>query len=129
MLIAGFSNGILPTKKTVIENMLYLMRPTRAGQGQHSKQTAALTLAEILPEHWIFCNVYTVTTKVIKKILILYSDFVTLLQTRKERRNKNFIQRTTVFHTDAQKLFDIFCEDNAVRKKNIAEVWYENDTR
>ena len=29
---ADFPHGVLPTKKDIIENMLYLMRPKRAGQ-------------------------------------------------------------------------------------------------
>ena len=36
--------------------MLYLFRPSRAGQDQQSKETAALILAEILQEHSTYCK-------------------------------------------------------------------------
>ncbi|KAK6170823.1 hypothetical protein SNE40_019124 [Patella caerulea] len=85
-----FPNGIFPTKTVIVENMMYLMRPSRAGQEQRPKDNATLILAELLQEHWIFCNVYTIRTNHIKnKILKLYSDFTNLIQTRKERRNES----------------------------------------
>ena len=111
------------SSKTIIENMMYLLHPTRAGQGPRSMDSAPQILAEILQEHLIFCDVYTATTTVInKKILKLYNDFVSLVQTREERGNKKFSKKnktTKAFNCEGETLFDIFCEDSAVRKKQI----------
>lgn len=113
-----FSSGILATKKEVIQNMLYLLRPKRAGQAQRSKDDAANILAELLQEHWLFCNLYTISTKSIRKhILKLYEDFTNLVQTRKLRQNANYQSKADLFNAEACKLFDIFCEDIVQRKK------------
>ena len=44
----GFPKGMLPTKKEVIECMLYLFRPSRAGSSNRSKDSAALILSHAL---------------------------------------------------------------------------------
>ena len=49
-----FPNSVLPVKRVIIENMIYLMRPQRAGQSQRSKNDAAFLLSEMLQDHWIF---------------------------------------------------------------------------
>ena len=73
---ADLPHGVLPTKKMVIEVMLYLLHPRRVGQSQRSRSDVADMLASVLQEHWIFCNLYTISTKNIKKHIIkLYKDF------------------------------------------------------
>ena len=113
-----FPQGILPTRKDIIQFMLYLLRPKRAGKVQRSKEDAAVMLAMLVQEHWLFCNLYTVTTVSIKKhILSLYNSFLTLMQTRKNRQNENFKKRACDFNLNCNLLFDIFCEDAIQRKK------------
>ena len=78
-------------KKAVIEVVLYLLRPRRAGQSQRSRSDAADMLASVLQEHWIFCNLYTISTKNIKKHIIKrYEDFLKLLQTKDSRKNESY---------------------------------------
>ena len=123
---AGLPNGILPDRKCIIENMMYLLRPTRAGSTQRSKEDAASILSDILQEHWIFCNIYTLTSRSIKlKILKLYDEFTKLVQTRKDRRKGTYKDTVTSFNTDAVKLFDIFCDNDAIRTR--LESWCIDD--
>jgi hypothetical protein len=83
-----------------------------------SKDQAALLLAELLQEHWLFCNLYTITTKHIKKsILKLYAEFVNLLQTRKQRQNEKFQAKVDTFNKEAETVFDVFCKESIIRKK------------
>ncbi|XP_041367072.1 uncharacterized protein LOC121381784 [Gigantopelta aegis] len=111
-------NGVLPTRKRVIENMMYLMRPNRAGKKQRSKQEAALILSELLQEHWIYCNIYTIRTRHIQtNILKLYMEFTNLIQTRKSRRNESYYEKVRQFNENRDKLFDLFCEDQDSRKR------------
>ncbi|XP_076058595.1 uncharacterized protein LOC143035612 [Oratosquilla oratoria] len=71
-------HGMLPTGKDVIQIMLYLLRPKRAGQAQRSKDATAQLLAELVQEHLLFCKLYNIHTRHIKKrILKLYGQFVT----------------------------------------------------
>lgn len=53
--------GVLPSKKNVVECMVYLMRKDRAGKQQRTVQDGANLLAFILVQHWEYCNVYTIT--------------------------------------------------------------------
>ncbi|CAH1261889.1 Hypp2477 [Branchiostoma lanceolatum] len=97
--------------------MLYLLRPKVAGKAQRLRGDAAQLLAELLQEHWLFCNVYTIATKNIStRILKFYEEFVTLLQTRKQRRNDQFFKKAEAFNNKAHELFDVFCQDSAVLK-------------
>ncbi|XP_010218799.1 PREDICTED: uncharacterized protein LOC104573308, partial [Tinamus guttatus] len=114
----GFAPGLLPTRKDVVQNMLYLLQPKRAGQAQRSKEDAAQLLAEHLQEHWLLCNLHTVATKSIKKsILKMYEEFTKLYQTRKQRQNQAFTERAGRFNESSEKLFDIFCVDTLTRNK------------
>ena len=98
--------------------MLYLLRPERAGQDQRSREEAALIVAELVQEHWLFCNLYTIATKNIRNhILRLYGQFISLIQTRKQRQNKSYEEKAAKFNNESKHLFDIFCTDTETRKK------------
>ena len=53
--------------KDVIESMLYLLRPERAGKNNRSIDVAANLLSYALMQQWEYCTVYTVNIKYIKK--------------------------------------------------------------
>ncbi|XP_067395142.1 uncharacterized protein [Emydura macquarii macquarii] len=113
-----FAQGILPTNKDVIQNMLYLLQPKRAGQAQRSKEDAAQLLAELLQEHWLFCNLHTIAIKNIKKnILKIYEEFTKLYQTRKQRQNQSFTEKADTFNKSSEQLFDVFCTDTVIRNE------------
>ncbi|XP_010158397.1 PREDICTED: uncharacterized protein LOC104515925 [Eurypyga helias] len=115
---SGFTQGILPTKKDVVQNMLYLLQPKRAGQAQRSKEDAAQLLAEHLQEHWLICNLHTIATQNIKKLILkMYEEFTRLYQTRKQRQNQAFSERADKFNESSEKLFDVFCTDTQMRNK------------
>uniref|UniRef100_A0A8C5JP60 Uncharacterized protein n=2 Tax=Passeriformes TaxID=9126 RepID=A0A8C5JP60_JUNHY len=104
---SGFAQGVLPTKKDVVQNMLYLLQPKRAGQAQRSKEDAAQLLAEHLQEHWLVCNLHTIATQNIKKLILkMYEEFTRLYQTRKQRQNQAFSERADRFNESSEKLFD-----------------------
>lgn len=115
---SGFTQGVLPTKKDVVQNMLYLLQPKRAGQAQRSKEDAAQLLAEHLQEHWLVCNLHTIATQNIKKLILkMYEEFTRLYQTRKQRQNHAFTERADKFNESSEKLFDVFCTDTEMRNK------------
>ncbi|XP_061321272.1 uncharacterized protein LOC133275362 [Pezoporus flaviventris] len=115
---SGFTQGILPTKKDVVQNMLYLLQPKRAGQAQRSKEDAAQLLAEHLQEHWLVCNLHTIATQNIKKLILkMYEEFTRLYQTRKQRQNQAFTEKADRFNESSEKLFDVFCTDTQTRNK------------
>ncbi|XP_033631189.1 uncharacterized protein LOC117293082 isoform X2 [Asterias rubens] len=115
---AEFPPGILPTQKDVIQNMLYLLSPKRAGKAQRSRDDASQLLAERLQEHWNCCNIYTVHVKHIQEnILAAYVKFMSLCQTRTDRQNERYFRNIAEFNEQAEKLFDVFCRDEAVKNK------------
>ena len=112
---ADLPHGVLPTKKAVIEVMLYLLRPRRAGNlnGQEAMQLIC----------WCqYCrsigNLYTISTKNIKKHIIkLQKDFFKLLQTRDSRKNQSYDVKVLAFNKDSAIMFDMLCEDASQRRK------------
>ena len=50
---AYLPHGVLPTKKSVIEVMLYLLCPRHTGQSQQSRSDAADMLVSVLPEQML----------------------------------------------------------------------------
>lgn len=113
-----YPQGKLPTCRDIVESMLYLLRPKRSSQAQRSRGDASQLLAELLQEHWLFCNLYTINTRHIKnKILKLYEEFISLVQTRKQRQNENYFSKIEAFNKQGEEIFDVFCKDTEVRKK------------
>ena len=49
-----FPNGKLPVEKDVIEVMIYMLRPDRAGRLHISIKEATSTLCYVLIDHWNF---------------------------------------------------------------------------
>jgi len=114
----SFSAGVLPTKKNVIEVMLYLLRLDRAGRSQLTVEKASHIVACTLLEHWQYCNIYTVTEKYVKrKVLDLYKEF----KDKIKKSSINFYQKPEKikefdnFNEKTKTLFDIFCEDQQRR--------------
>lgn len=58
----SFRNGKLPTRKEVLEMMLFICHPVRSGREVMTRKTAARIVAKALKEHWLFCNVSTVNS-------------------------------------------------------------------
>ena len=114
--------GVLPTRKDIIQSMMYLLRPQRAGQAQRTRDYAAHILSYVVNDHWLFCNIYTMRPRHIEKhILQLYKQFNNLIQTRSSRRNEAYLKRVEDFNNESMKLFDVFCQDEETRKKLEAQ--------
>ena len=117
--------GVLPSKKQVVECMMYIMRQDRAGKSHMTVDDGAYLVACSLIDQWLYCNIYTVTLRVIKKrVLNLYKDF----QNEMNKAKKPFYKKPDkqgYFDSYNQKmlgLFDIFCED-ALRRKNLEKMY------
>ena len=109
---AEFRNGRLPDERTVIESMMYLLRPDRAGKSQRRTNDAARMCAYALIDHWVFCNINTITVnRVTHKIEKLYKEFVNNCQTRAERRNDVWKSRMNDHNKRTMQLFDISATD------------------
>ena len=110
-------NGVLPTKKQVIECMLYLLRPSRAGKVQRSKEDAARILASAIQDHWMYCNIYTINKKyIVKKIVEMYERFCLNLRRPTSKQSENWKTQMVEYNISMDTMFDIFCEDENARK-------------
>ena len=114
--------GVLPTKKQVIECMMYLLRPSRAGKLQRSKEDAAQLLSSALKDHWLYCNIYTITkNNIYNKILKLYKTFQTNIHRPDIKKSEHWKVQMEDFNLEMDKLFDIFCENEIARKRQEQE--------
>ena len=115
-------NGVLPTKKHVVECMLYLLRPTRAGKVHRTKEDAAKVLASAIQDHWLYCNIYTIDKRYIaKKILELYTRFLLNIKRPASKQSDTWKSQMGGYNAEMEKLFDIFCEDECARKRKEQE--------
>ena len=68
--------GVLPTKKDIIQCMLFLLRPENSGKTQRNAEDACYIVASSLIENWLYSNIYTKGVKDVKKqIFELYKKF------------------------------------------------------
>jgi hypothetical protein len=122
----NFAPGLLPLEKDVLELMVYHLNSNRAGRTQLSKEQAAQTVAGGLIDHWIWCNVYTLThNNVQTKILKLYKEFQGLVQTRTKWQTDNWkLTKADPFNARVSKTrFNIMVKDPTRRKRQ--EDYYE----
>ena len=87
-----------------------------------SKNEAAFSVAEELTDHWIRCNVYTMTKANTKSaVLKLYNKFRTLTNTTRARRTDKWWEQTVKpFVKHLEKGFDIRARDETAIKKQEA---------
>ena len=115
---SGFSPGVLPTFKDIIQGMIYLVRPDRAGKHGRTVDEAARLLAYAVMEHWEYCDVYTIQIKhVHKKVKKVYDTFKLNVNTRASKQTEKWKINMEKYNQDMEKLFDIFCSDENARLK------------
>ena len=109
--IETFTGGFLPTKKQIIQRILY--------ENKFRKWMAATKVAKELVELWIHCNVYPLSEYVVaKKVHDLTSNFCKLLYYDKSRLNSSgFLCKKVKFMEDMNVLFDIYCKNSEQRFK------------
>ena len=96
---------MLPTKKEVLQQILH-------EDNWRTKQAADLVAKE-LKEHWLWCNVYTVSlTMVSKKIVELTKKYKFVNSYSTKKRGKTFESYLDDFLSDID---NIFCHDREQR--------------
>ena len=113
------SIGVLPTKRNVLECMLYLMRPGAPGP-QIKVEEASNILARNLTRHWGFANIYTKDWRyVARDITKLYKTAHNnwRYSAKSMKKSEQWKKNMDKFNTGMEELFNIFCTDDAARKK------------
>ena len=115
---SGFSPGVLPTYQDIIQGMIYLLRPDRAGKYGRTMDEAARLLAYAVIEHWEYCDIYTINIHhVHKKVKKTYETFKVNANTRVIKQTEKWKENMVKYNLDMEKLFDIFCKDEIARLK------------
>ena len=100
---------MLPTKKEVLQRIL-------REDNWRTKQETDLVAKE-LKEHWLWCNVYTVSITIVsKKIVELTKKFKFVNSYSTKKRGKTFEIYLDDFLSDIDTLFNIFCHDREQRR-------------
>ena len=113
-----FTPGLLPTKREILEVMLYHLLPS-PGRRQMSKGVAAGVVAGGLKEHWVFQNIYTIQKMHIsKKVANLYDEFTALSHTAQKKRTPTWVKnKLQPFFLKIEDCLDIFCRDQSALRK------------
>lgn len=114
-----FPSGLLPTARMVVEVMLWHLLPKGKGYICPKKEEAAAFTANMLMEHWVWCNVYP-TTKVNTAIKIekLYKEFHAKCRTPKARQTEKWKEETARPYVQSlEKGLDIRTKDDTARKR------------
>ena len=116
-----FTSSKLPSKREVIERMIWFLVPRPKGSFiKITKDWAAMKVAEELCEHWVFCNVYPKHIKNVQKdILSIYADFKYLQGCPKVRMTEKWVnERAEPYITSIGKEgLDIRTLDISFRKR------------
>ena len=115
-----FTSSKLPSKRELVERMIWFMVPRPKGSFiKTTKDWAAMKVAEELCEHWVFCNVYPKHIKNVQKdILSLYADFKKLQSCPKVRMTEKWVKETAEpYMTSLEVGLDIRTMDITFRKK------------
>jgi hypothetical protein len=114
----GFSSGLLPTQKEVLEVFLFHLLPAQ-GRFQLSRTAVADIVACGLMEHWVVQNVYTITKSyIVKKILRLYEEFFALKNVSKQKQTPSWKQsKLQPFLDRIDSCMDISCKDKVALRK------------
>ena len=111
-----FSNGLLPSKREIIERMIFhLLSKTKS----MTRQEAADLVADELIQHWVFCNVYTkARSNVSIAIKALYDDFQQKKNTGKQRKTPKWFEEIwNPYLLSLNKGFDIRAQTAEAKKK------------
>ena len=116
----NFSNSQLPTKKEILERMVWFMTPRRKDSlfgKPKSKEWAASEIASDLTEHWIWCNIYPKHAISVKKsVLVLYDEFGRLK--RYPRKTEEWIRnKIEPYIKSLSEVMDIRTTDISYRKR------------
>ena len=106
-----FSEGTLPSKQDIIDQVL--------GEDHFFSMNAARVVAAELVMHWISSNVYSIhELTVAKKIFNMITEFKAVDHYPKKKLSKpSHVAEESQFVSDAEKLFDIFCENHQRRRE------------
>ena len=120
----SFTSSVLPSKREVIERMIWFLVPKPSGSSfQTSREEAAQLVSQELCEHWIWCNVYPKKLANVSKIVSkLYDELKKLNSMPKARRTKTLIQdKVNPFLKSLEEGLDIRTIDLNFRKKQEEE--------
>ena len=116
-----FTSSVLPSKREVVERMIWFLIPRPKGTVfLTSKEWAASRVSEELCEHWIWCNIYPKQVKNVNKMILnLYIDFKKLQSTPKDRRTDKWVSEKVqpYIKSLAEEGLDIQTLDTDYRKK------------
>lgn len=109
-----FPPSKLPTIKDVIQCMLR--------ESNFKSPSTARQISLELVDHWLFCNVYPISTARVQKLLLdLINCFDKLLRYPKSKRGLKWNNDVDIFNQESSKLFDIFC-DNQQRRSELEKI-------
>ena len=113
-----FKPGMLPTGKEVLDMVSFVLRPKGKGFTQKTKKEAFEWVAEILVEHWVWCNLYPKNLQgVCKQVEKLFTSFQILNKTSKAKQTDKWVEKWVVpFHEKAILGIDISSKDEAYKK-------------
>ena len=111
-------NGRLPTLQVVLD-YLFELRSNAQDRGASIEGQAALDIMN----HWIYCNVYTISRKaVVNKITESLKTFTQLREYPKSKKKDTYWERYDVFLEQYRQLFDIKYTTYE-RKKSQEKIW------
>ena len=106
--------GKLPNKHEVLS---FLLTKGEDNFGKGEKRSILHEAASCLALHWIYCNVYPISLKSIKKKLVhLKDEYRTLKKICHSKRGKAYFAKLDDFVLSCGKLFDIIGDSQQIRK-------------
>ena len=123
----AFTSSKLPSKREVLERMIWFMVPRPKGSlitTTKSKESAAMQVTDELCEHWVWSNVYPKHPKnVEKQVMSLYEEFKNLQKYPQAKMTEKWIkEKLEPFINKLEQGLDIRTTDISFRKRQ--EEWF-----
>ena len=116
-----FPNGVLPTRKAIIESILYL-KDNASGDGQNQASICWLVSKDVAL-HWIFCNVYPKSPQSVRFIVeTLWEEFQYLRNYVHSKKKETYWKKYKEFLSTINSVPD-FIEPNSSRVRLQEKLW------
>ena len=109
-------NGVLPTRKSILEYLMYLKEEESVKGQTKTHGSPEWLLSKDIALHWIFCNVYPVNVQCIQqKVYTLWAEFKSIINYDNKKKREKYWFDYEMFVSQLNQTFDFKAEEGSTK--------------